>query len=52
MLAFGNLAAHRAVVELRLEEHDGIVERIAAASSPFASAGVDGIATFTPGVCT
>ena len=25
VLAFGNLAAHRAVVELRLEEHDGIV---------------------------
>ena len=30
----------------------GSGSRIAAASRPFASAGVDGIATFTPGVCT
>ena len=52
VLALGNLAAHRPVVELRLEHDDGVGSRIAAASRPFASAGVDGIATFTPGVCT
>jgi hypothetical protein len=30
----------------------GSGSRIAAARSPFASAGVEAIATFTPGVCT
>jgi hypothetical protein len=52
VLALGHLAAHRPVVELRLEHDDriGIADR--RREQALRVAGVDGIATFTPGVCT
>ena len=52
VLAVRHLAARGAVEHLGLEHDDGSGSRTAAASRPFASAGVEGIATFTPGVCT
>ena len=52
VLALRHGAAGRAVDELRLEHDDGSGSRIAAARRPFASAGVAGTATFTPGVWT
>ena len=50
VLALGDVATREPIDQLRLEHDHGIGIADRRSRSPFASAGVDGIATFTPGV--